>query len=476
MAFGAQISLTNAAVNCCEYAYFLSVIQPHPSEVVDITGVVTDQYGSGEPGVQVQYHDNLANDKNYTTDSRGVFILSFTTPNFPASSTVSYTITMKDAVTTWGVTVTDSYSINAVSGDIPVLYSSEMTGGRGSYVKVSSPNLPAIIYIGGGYELDFLHGLNQLDPGTTSFLDFMRTAGFNVVAPVGWFSPDLPAFPLVIGALLKYGFLINHVYLIGWSAGGVAAAWALTNDFNRIFDQGVIMDAELTGPSETATRTPYSVFTTAQFSGQVSIPHLLVWGKDDSGSISIQGAGEWLRHAKEGFVRIDAFPYSHTWIGTATEFPIRSDLVAFFKNGLASKGIVMNVGNNVTDSPVKVVTNSELANLTYSADAKVFSMTVTGESGTIGVINMIIPKALLNGEPIVIIDSVSLTPAYSEDSKDYYVFFSYTHSSHTVLVGGKNSIPEFPSNITQLIVFMLLVACFASASRKTSIPHIPVKI
>ena len=121
------------------------------------------------------------------------------------------------------------------------------------------------------------------------FLNYLASAGFNVIAPVGWYVPNVPSFPLVLGALLKHGFLMSQVYLIGWSAGGVASAWALTHDSKRILNLAVIMDAELTEPTETGTHTDQSVFTTASISNQVSIPHLLVWGKDDSGTVVPNG-------------------------------------------------------------------------------------------------------------------------------------------------------------------------------------------
>jgi len=457
----------SAAVNCCHHAFVLSDIQPHPGELVVVTGIVTDQYGTGQLGVQVTYSDTTLTSKNATSDSRGVFQIAFTTPQTPSGSIVSFTLSMHDAMTGWRATATDSYAINQVSGDVPVLYFDQATGGRGAYVRLESPSLPAVIYIGGGYELDFLHGVNQLDAATTAFLDFLSNSGFNVLAPVRWFSPDYPSFPLVLGALLKYGFLITRVYLLGWSAGGVAAAWALTNDVNRIFSLAVIMDAELDGPSEANTRTPTSVFTTAQSAGKVTIPHLLIWGENDPGNFSVQKAAKWVAHASPGTVRLDALPYSHAWLGTNAERLVREDIATFFATGFPGTNMALDTPLGNYTERIRIVTNLRLSNITYDPSVKILNVTASATSGDFGSINIIVPVTLFAGEPIVMLGSNVLRPAVYEDAGNYYVFFTLIGMPYTqvILVGGEDTIPEVPSALVLIALTLGVTLCAVRVKR-----------
>jgi hypothetical protein len=453
----------SSAVNCCQYAFILSDINAHPGEVIQIIGFVGDRYGAAEAGVQVQYHDSM-NSLNVVSEPKGVFRISFTIPEFPDSNIAYYTIDMTDPSTNWGATANGSYSMNTAgaSGSAPVIYYSQGLGGRGSYLKLTSPTMPAVIFVGGGYELDSLHGDSQLDDATTGFLDYLATAGFNVVAPVGWFVPDVPSFPLVLGALLKYGFLMSQVYVIGWSAGGVASAWAITHDYHRILNLGVIMDAELTGPTETGTRTDFSVFTTALISNQAAIPHLLVWGEDDSGTISIQTVGQWVKNSQPGLARVDPLPYSHTWIGTTVEPLVRQDIVSFFKSGNIGNFAVIPINSAQTPTTVQITTNIAIGNMNYSPSSMLLKMNVTGLSTQIGVVNLFIPKNLLDGEPVVTIGGNTFAPSTYEDPEGYYVFFTFTTTPDSILVGGQNSLPEFPS--IPIILATMIMFAFISAA------------
>ena len=444
-----------AAVNCCQYAIILSEIEPRPGESVGFTGIVTDQYGAAEPGVQVHYHQTGL-DKNVTTDSSGIFQFSLVIPQIQGGSVIGYTVSMNDSSTNWHDGLADAYAVSSgpQSGNLPVLYYNQW-GGRGSYISLNSPKEPAIIYVGGGYETDYLHGATPLDSATLSFLDYLKGIGFNVIAPAGWVVTDVPSFPLVIGALLKHGFAFSKVYLLGWSAGGVASAWALTRDFNRVFDLAVIMDAELTGPSENTTKTDYSVFSTAQFAGQVGVPHLLIYGKDDTGAIGVQTAAQWVSHAQFGLTRLDVLSYSHTWLGTSIESVIRNDLVTFYTNATVGSNFSANVGGNST---IRITSRSGVRSVSYNPSQRTLNLATSGQSGAImpGVINLAVPISLIDGEPAATIDNNTIDSSFSKVGGYYYVFLTYPDGSHTILVGGKNTIPEFPYSI--LILALVLIA------------------
>jgi hypothetical protein len=455
----------SSAVNCCQYAFILSNIEAHPGEVIQITGFIGDQYAAAESGVQVQYLDPT-NNLHATSDSYGVFRFSFMVPQFPSSSIAYYTLQMNDPTTNWGATSPGSYSTNTASssGEVPVLYYSQGSGGRGSYIQLISPTQPAIIFVGGGYELDSLHGVSQLDVATTGFLNYLAAQGFNVLAPVGWYVPNVPSFPLILGALLKHGFLMSQVYLIGWSAGGVSSAWALTHDFQRILNLAVVMDAELTGPTETGTHTDLSVFTTASISNQVPIPHLLVWGKDDSGTISVQTAGQWFKNAQPGLARLDPLPYSHTWLGTSTEPLIRQDIVAFLKTGHVGSFSTVPLNPPQALTTVQITSNNQVSNVFYNSTSMLLRISTTDQSNPIGVINIVIPKTLLNGEPVVIAGSNTFSPSTLTDLNNYYIFFTYPSSATQILIGGQSSVQEFSAVL--LLQVSMGLSVFAAIIRR----------
>jgi len=266
---------------------------------------------------------------------------------------------------------------------------------------------------------------------------------------------------------LKYGFLINRVYLVGWSAGGTAAAWALTHDFSGVFNLAVIMDAELTGPTENSTHTEYSVFTSAQFASQVSIPHLLIWGRDNSGTISIQSATGWVKNAKPGLSRLDPFPYSHTWIGTSIEPTIRRDISEFFNAQAVGYTSLIDASKGGVSIPTRILTNSQLDNATYNPANHTFTIVTTGQAGTVGVVNMVVPKAALDGEPIVTMDGSPIDSSYAEDGDKYYLYFTYPQSTHTFSVSGQNAVPEFPAlPMLQQLTFLAALAAVLILKRR----------
>lgn len=221
---------------CCEYSFIVSDLQPKPGERLDFTGVVTDQYGGGDPNVTIQYQDTAVRNgtslSNSITDANGAFHLSTTIPATANPNTIRFTLTMTDAAQSWTTAVAGTYPppSGSPSGDFPALYNSQLGGHSNAYLSVKLSSSAAIVYISGGYDQPMLHGVSSLDQGTTDLLSGLATKGFNVIAPIGWFVTDVPVFAYELAAMLKFGFQISQVYIIGWSAGGTVAAWVLTHD------------------------------------------------------------------------------------------------------------------------------------------------------------------------------------------------------------------------------------------------------
>jgi hypothetical protein len=456
----------------CEfYGMIASDSHPSPGDEIYFTGVVTDQFGAGAAGVQVSYKDNAPRYNSSLvstlTDSNGAFHLHTNIPA-NASSQIQFTINLSDPATSWSQLLSDSFPTPSPTrhSPFPVLYESDQPLPRMQAVlnleshSVNGALNPIIIYVSGGYEQPALHGVPSFDQSTMNFLTTPAGSGFNVAAPVNWQSTALgptsfPIFPFIIAALFKYGFRASQVYLLGWSAGGTIAAWALTHDIHRLFDLGVIMDAELNGP-ENASLTDSTVFSTLASAGQVGVPHLLIWGANEGGANSIQYAMQWARNAAPGLARLDAFGYSHVWTGTVVQPLIAEDVLGFFSANPHSVGTISHIElGNLT---MQVLTNSQInaTSSVYDPQRKVITLQVTGESGTVGSLNAVIPKSSIDGEPAVFLDGNPTDAPYASDANNYYIYLSYTHSAHSIVIGGQNNLPEFPDQATWLLLMVAL--------------------
>jgi hypothetical protein len=461
-----------ACVGECEfYGVIVNDIQPSPGQEVYFTGVITDQFGAGAAGVQVSYKDNAPRYNNSLmstlTDSNGAFHLRTSIPA-NAQNQIQFTITMADSARSWTQLLSSSFPApsSASHSAAPVLYESDQPRPRMQAVLnleshgVNGALNPVIIYVSGGYEQPNLHGVSSFDQGTMNFLTAPVGSGFNVAAPVDWQSTALgstsfPIFPFILAALLKYGYGASQVYLLGWSAGGTVAAWALTHDTHRLFDLGVIMDAELNGPENTTLTDP-SVFSTLPSASQVNVPQLLIWGANEGGGTSIQYAMQWTRNAVPASARLDAFAYSHAWTGTAIQPDITEDVLGFFSTNPHTVGTITHIGSgNLT---MQILTNSQVnaTGSAYDPQRKVFTVLVSGQSGSVGSINAVIPKSSIDGEPAVFFDSNSADAPYASDANNYYVYLSYTHSTHSIVIGGQNNLPEFPYQAPWLLFMLVL--------------------
>jgi parallel beta-helix repeat protein len=96
--------------------------------------------------------------------------------------------------------------------------------------------------------------------------------------------------------------------------------------------------------------------------------------------------------------------------------------------------------------PVIVVSNSTVTNFNFSQPDKQISFDVAGPDGTIGICNATIPKALLYGEPwTVLIDGAPVPATITENATHTFLYFTYTHSTHTIQVIGTWVITPLPS-------------------------------
>ncbi len=106
---------------------------------------------------------------------------------------------------------------------------------------------------------------------------------------------------------------------------------------------------------------------------------------------------------------------------------------------------------------VPIFTNSTASGFSFDHDAKKMSFNVTGALGT-GFCNITIPKALLYADPadwVIQVDSTVLDVGnynVTENAEYVFIYFMYSHSSHTVQVQGTWVVTEFQPNLLPLIL------------------------
>jgi hypothetical protein len=85
---------------------------------------------------------------------------------------------------------------------------------------------------------------------------------------------------------------------------------------------------------------------------------------------------------------------------------------------------------------VSVESNSTVTDFAFSQPDKEISFDVTGSADIIGFCNVTIPKALLYGPWVVLIDGASVLPMMTENATHGCLYFTYTHSTHAIQIIG----------------------------------------
>ncbi len=121
---------------------------------------------------------------------------------------------------------------------------------------------------------------------------------------------------------------------------------------------------------------------------------------------------------------------------------------------------------------IEITSNSNVGAVQLVQAEKKVSFTVEGETGTTGVTQVTIPKAMLSGEMMVLIDGQVVTAASndvivkSNTNTDITFEINYSHSEHNVEVSGTNVVPEFPISIVIMAVAMGSILGLSIAARR----------
>lgn len=122
---------------------------------------------------------------------------------------------------------------------------------------------------------------------------------------------------------------------------------------------------------------------------------------------------------------------------------------------------------------VEIASNSTVDSVELDQEAKMVRFRVEGDTGTSGVTQVTIPKAMLSGDMTVMIDGQVVSPesndviVTSDTSAETTFEINYSHSEHDVAVSGTNVVPEFPvATIVMAAAVGSIVAAIAIARKK----------
>ncbi|MEM4704110.1 MAG: NosD domain-containing protein [Candidatus Bathyarchaeia archaeon] len=121
---------------------------------------------------------------------------------------------------------------------------------------------------------------------------------------------------------------------------------------------------------------------------------------------------------------------------------------------------------------VGVDSNSSVTEFQFNETAKTINFNVTGQTGTSGFCDVLVPKDLLWGVMTVYKDGVMLsngTDYTQTQNATHHIFhIEYSHSSHRIEIRGTEAIPEFPSAL--ILPLFLTATLLAIATFKVRRP------
>jgi hypothetical protein len=94
----------------------------------------------------------------------------------------------------------------------------------------------------------------------------------------------------------------------------------------------------------------------------------------------------------------------------------------FLNNDLPSSVTASFQGNDYTSV---VNTNASMAGLLFDANRRLINFTISGTDGIVGSFVVVIPKALLDGTPVVFVDNLPVASTYTENNTHFLIRFDH---------------------------------------------------
>jgi len=200
----------------------------------------------------------------------------------------------------------------------------------------------------------WVEGLENESSEWLGFLEYFAEKGFNVLMPyLYYYSDEREPWVYDVVWTVMHEFRLRHVYVVGYSSGGVVAANAIMG--STAFEKAVIINGALCGYYGKRD----DIFSSAYASSRVEIPHLLVWGANDSITPVVQ-AEIWMKNADPKLARLRILEYGHDFRGTAAENEVKLEILRFLRPNGFLESVVYFMEIVIAAAVVGVVFQSRL--------------------------------------------------------------------------------------------------------------------
>jgi hypothetical protein len=116
------------------------------------------------------------------------------------------------------------------------------------------------------------------------------------------------------------------------------------------------------------------------------------------------------------------------------------------------------------------VSNSTVTNLSFNYSQKQLSFNVTGLPATTGYCNISIPKTFMwcdsPSQWNVTVNGSPINSLKTAEDTNTYLYFTYDHSAHEVIIKSVYAIPEFPSALTLLPIMLIILLGVVIATKR----------
>jgi hypothetical protein len=121
-----------------------------------------------------------------------------------------------------------------------------------------------------------------------------------------------------------------------------------------------------------------------------------------------------------------------------------------------------------------VTSNSSVSALAFNSTSRELSFTVSGETGTVGFVDLSIAKSLISNivDVKINLDGKTLTYSVTSTLNAWLLHFTYTHSVHNVNVElGTTVIPEILPSWMILALLIMILASIKLSKQKLYKPE-----
>jgi hypothetical protein len=164
--------------------------------------------------------------------------------------------------------------------------------------------------------------------------------------------------------------------------------------------------------------------------------------------------------------------YSIQWANTASgTFTIRAEWVGNATISKLANATSLSIMPFDSNSIFYLESSSNVSGLNFDSSSNSLRFSVSGPSGTTGYAKVTLPKTVVGDSSsiTVLLDGVSQNYSLTSSQNALIILFTYTHSSHQIVILLANLIPEFTHSLLLPLLFLtpaLLFGAILFKSRK----------